>query len=274
MLHRDSVGHEEKITATRLMLMNAGRAFQHEEKMLDPDPVHALQIFMRPRAPGLQPKVQFHDFGEVLSRDAWRLVAAPEGAPLEVRAQAWVEDARLSAGKTLSLPALPVHGAVRLLYVVAAPFVSADWRSLTVRAPTFRKVEESRRRRRTPISFCSRRIRLHRSTRVACSAEMRWPGDLTGPCDTSRRTAKPAPRSDPDMPFAPRELPAVAASARCALLLRIRTSGAAVVGARHDGASGRVVPEVSAGDPVVRAVPRRRRVSRPDRSRPSGLTPG
>jgi redox-sensitive bicupin YhaK (pirin superfamily) len=119
MLHRDSIGNEESITGTRLMMMNAGHTFQHEEEMLGPEPVEALQIFLRPCAPDLAPKVQFHDFGEVLSRDAWRLIAAPEGAPLEVRAQAWVQDARLSAGASLSLPALQAKGAIRLVYVFA-----------------------------------------------------------------------------------------------------------------------------------------------------------
>jgi len=119
MLHRDSVQNEEKVTETRLMMMNAGHTFQHEEEILGPDATEALQIFLRPRATELEPKVQFHDFGEAFSRDVWRLLAAPEGAPLEVRAQAWVQDVRLSAGASLPLPALQAAGAVRLLYVFA-----------------------------------------------------------------------------------------------------------------------------------------------------------
>jgi hypothetical protein len=97
--------------------MNAGHTFQHEEEILGPDATEALQIFLRPRATELEPKVQFYDFGEAFSRDAWRLLAAPEEAPLEVRAQAWVQDVRLSAGASLPLPALQAAGAVRLLYV-------------------------------------------------------------------------------------------------------------------------------------------------------------
>ncbi|QOZ10331.1 pirin family protein [Bradyrhizobium sp. CCBAU 51765] len=119
MLHRDSMRNEQSITKTRLMMMNAGHTFQHEEEMLGPGATEALQIFLRPRAPDLTPKVQFHDFGEALSRDAWRLLAAPEGAPLEVRAQAWVQDARLSTGTNLALPALQASGAIRLVYVFA-----------------------------------------------------------------------------------------------------------------------------------------------------------
>ncbi|MBE7196865.1 MAG: pirin family protein [Parafilimonas terrae] len=117
MLHRDTVGNEEEITATRLMMMGAGHTFQHEERMLNPNPVEALQIFLRPRAADLEPRVQFHEFGEAVSRGAWRLLAAPEGAPLEVRAQAWVSDAQVPAGSGLPVPPLPTHDAIRLLHV-------------------------------------------------------------------------------------------------------------------------------------------------------------
>ncbi|KQP42607.1 pimeloyl-CoA dehydrogenase [Methylobacterium sp. Leaf104] len=117
MLHRDTVGNTEEITATRLMMMGAGHTFQHEERMLDSGSVEALQIFLRPSVSDLEPKVQFHEFGEAVSRGAWRLLAAPEGAPLEVRAQAWVSDAHVPAGSGLPLPPLPTPDAVRLLHV-------------------------------------------------------------------------------------------------------------------------------------------------------------
>ena len=76
--HRDSVGHVEEISPTRLMLMNAGHSFEHEEEVLE-GPLEALQIFLRPRAADLEPLVQFHDFGAALSEGAWRLVAGPRG---------------------------------------------------------------------------------------------------------------------------------------------------------------------------------------------------
>ena len=64
MLHRDTVGHEEALAKNRLMLMNAGHTFQHEEKMSGTEDIEALQIFIRPRAADLEPMVQFHDFPE------------------------------------------------------------------------------------------------------------------------------------------------------------------------------------------------------------------
>jgi redox-sensitive bicupin YhaK (pirin superfamily) len=117
MLHKDTVGNREEIRPARLMMMNAGQTFQHEETILGSEPQEALQIFLRPRAPDLEPKVQFHEFGDAVSLDAWRLLAAPEGAPFEVRAQVWVHDVRLCADRTLAIPAVPASVPIRLLYV-------------------------------------------------------------------------------------------------------------------------------------------------------------
>jgi redox-sensitive bicupin YhaK (pirin superfamily) len=126
MLHRDSVGNEERLSPSRLMMMNAGRQFQHEEEMLGSQPVEALQIFMRPRVASLDARVRFHDFDDALSRGAWRLLAAPQGAPFEVRAQAWIQDAHLAEGESLASPELPADGAVRFLHVFAGEVLIDD----------------------------------------------------------------------------------------------------------------------------------------------------
>ncbi|WP_117195556.1 pirin family protein [Rhizobium terrae] len=105
MLHRDTVGNETKLDKTHFMLMNAGHTFQHEELMLGDDPVKALQIFLRPNAPDLEPMVQFHEFTEEDSVDRWRLIAGLSGAPLKVRSDVRVFDARIAGGVHLRLPA-------------------------------------------------------------------------------------------------------------------------------------------------------------------------
>lgn len=115
MIHSDTVGHQEELTNRRMMMMNAGHTFQHEERMAEP--VSMLQIFLRPQTRDLEPMVQFHDFDTVNSDDGWRMLAGPKGAaPLEVRAAAWVQDTRLAAGSARALPAAPVSGVTRLLY--------------------------------------------------------------------------------------------------------------------------------------------------------------
>jgi len=117
MLHRDTVGNEKKLDKTRFMMMNAGHTFQHEELMLGNSPVRALQIFLRPNAPDLEPMVQFHDFREEDSVDNWRLLAGPRTAPLTVRSDVQVFDARVSKGTRLSLPAAADPRTAFLLYV-------------------------------------------------------------------------------------------------------------------------------------------------------------
>ena len=79
--HDDSTGVQQLITPNRFMLMSAGRGFSHEENMLDgPGPFEMLQIFIRPSAAELEPKVTFHEFDAVDSVNAWRLVAGRPAA--------------------------------------------------------------------------------------------------------------------------------------------------------------------------------------------------
>ncbi|QEE30721.1 pirin family protein [Terriglobus albidus] len=119
--HRDSVGHVEELSNTRLMLMNAGHTFQHEERVpADGGALEALQIFIRPSEKDLEPVVQFHDFAAAFSENDWRLVAGPnEDAPLKFRAQVWVHDIRLTTGHTATLPPFPTGEVSRILYVFA-----------------------------------------------------------------------------------------------------------------------------------------------------------
>lgn len=120
VMHRDTVGHTEEISNRRLMLMNAGHTFQHEEMVLPEGGIlEGLQIFLRPREADLEPMVQFHEFDSAFSANAWRLIVGPSGAPLTVRAEVWVQDAHLSAGLGMDIPSVPREGVRRLLYVFA-----------------------------------------------------------------------------------------------------------------------------------------------------------
>lgn len=125
MLHRDTVGNEKTLDKTHFMMMNAGHTFQHEELMLGNSPVRALQIFLRPNAPDLEPMVQFHEFPEEHSVDSWRLVAGPSAAPLKVRSDVRIYDARVT--ETIGLP-LPTFEAGRnsLLYVYSGKVAIGD----------------------------------------------------------------------------------------------------------------------------------------------------
>lgn len=69
MIHEDSTGHRVPVSANKLMIMNAGASFWHEESVVD-GPVEALQIFVRPREADLPAAVAFYD--------------RPNGVPLRV----------------------------------------------------------------------------------------------------------------------------------------------------------------------------------------------
>jgi redox-sensitive bicupin YhaK (pirin superfamily) len=117
MQHTDSAGRSEVISSGRLMVMNAGRGFHHEEKVLGDDQIEMLQIFVRPEAADAEPNVQFVALDEVERNDQWRLLTGPEGsgAPTFVRQAVYLYDTHLPAGRSIDLPSKP--GFDRWLYV-------------------------------------------------------------------------------------------------------------------------------------------------------------
>ena len=116
MVHQDSAGKRVALSPNRLMMMNAGRSFWHEESAPS-DPIEMLQIFIRPRDADLPGTVQFYDRDDALADGNWHLIAAPEtsDAPLKVRQQVSVYDAHLPAGHEIEIP--HADGMDQLLYV-------------------------------------------------------------------------------------------------------------------------------------------------------------
>ena len=94
MQHTDSAGRSEVISPDRLMVMNAGASFFHEEAVLGDDPIEMLQIFVRPEAADMTPAIQFVDLDKTESIDRWRLLAGPRGsaAPSFVRQAVYLYD--------------------------------------------------------------------------------------------------------------------------------------------------------------------------------------
>lgn len=120
MMHRDSHGHLELLYGEYMMMMNAGKIFYHEETCLDDadEKIEMLQIFFRPEADDLEPKVQFHKFEFYHSLDDWRLIGGPKGsdAPLTIRSQAWFYDIHLKQ-ESIETPPLDREGLVGMIYV-------------------------------------------------------------------------------------------------------------------------------------------------------------
>ena len=104
MVHEDSTGQRVELTPSRLMMMNAGRGFSHEESTPGV-PVEMLQIFIRPQATDLEPSVQFHE-RPAITRGEWTHLGGPlgSGAPLTIRNQVNVYDAHLRTGDRITAP--------------------------------------------------------------------------------------------------------------------------------------------------------------------------
>lgn len=115
MHHKDSAGFEAPIASGKLMMMNAGAGFWHEEKVKE-DEVEMLQIFIRPKETDLLPSIQFHN--KPADNPDWYVMVGPEGsnAPLYVRQNVYILDAHPKAGEELKIPAYA--GLTPFLYVM------------------------------------------------------------------------------------------------------------------------------------------------------------
>ena len=121
--HKDSAGFEAPIARGKLMMMNAGESFWHEEKVTE-DEVEMLQIFVRPSETNLPPKIQFHD--KPINNRNWYVMVGPEGseAPLYVRQNVFILDAHPKAGEELEVPIY--DGFIPFLYVMNGEITIQD----------------------------------------------------------------------------------------------------------------------------------------------------
>lgn len=115
--HTDSSGHVVPLGNKRLMLMNAGSGFSHEETTSSEE-IEGLQIFIRPRKDNLSPNVQFYDRPIDYKNGKWQLLAGPESsdAPLKFRNEVMVYDVHAGAGVDLTAPV--AEGMSPYLYVM------------------------------------------------------------------------------------------------------------------------------------------------------------
>lgn len=147
--HIDSEGHTGTISSEKLMMMNAGANFYHEEKVLAEGGVLAgLQIFIRPETADLPPKVQFYDLPERYSYNKWRKIAGQNDYPLQIRSNTWLMDLRLEKDREITLPEAPENCAF-LFYVFEGEIIINENMKLTNgesalvenESPTFRADE-------------------------------------------------------------------------------------------------------------------------------------
>lgn len=151
--HLDSEGYTDTISNQRLMMMNAGASFYHEEKVLEEGGVlEGLQIFIRPETSDLKPQVQFYQLPEIYSTNHWRKIAGKgDDYPLQIRSNTWLMDLRLEAGESILLPEAPAENCAFLFYVFEGKIeinetaVLTNGESLLIENenPTFHAVETS-----------------------------------------------------------------------------------------------------------------------------------
>jgi quercetin 2,3-dioxygenase len=117
--HLDFEGYTDIITNQRLMAMNAGATFYHEERVLvEGGVLEGLQIFIRSETAGLLPQVQFYQLPEIYSNNLWRKIAGKaDDYPLQIRSNTWVMDLRLEKDIEIVLPETPSENCAFLFYV-------------------------------------------------------------------------------------------------------------------------------------------------------------
>jgi redox-sensitive bicupin YhaK (pirin superfamily) len=117
--HRDSLGTGSLIRPGDLQRMTAGTGVRHSE--FNPsatDPVHLVQIWLRPERAGLKPSYEQKAFPEAERQGRLRLVASPTGADgsLTIRQDASLYLTTLGAGAEVAHPLAPGrHAWVQIL---------------------------------------------------------------------------------------------------------------------------------------------------------------
>ena len=104
--HADRTGAHFPITASQIVVMNAGKGFWHEEQTKsDGETAKLMQIFVRPHTVDLEPSLQLKDL-EAPVPNGWRFLVGPEGsdAPTIIRNDVRLYDIHLAEGAQTTVP--------------------------------------------------------------------------------------------------------------------------------------------------------------------------
>jgi redox-sensitive bicupin YhaK (pirin superfamily) len=113
LLHQDSEGHNGIIYPGLVQRMSAGTGIQHSERNDTEEPVHYVQMWVRPGEYDLTPSYQQQDVTDLLATG--ELVPIASGLPKDAGAtavtinqsRAGLSAARLGPGQSFQLPAAP-----------------------------------------------------------------------------------------------------------------------------------------------------------------------
>lgn len=118
--HKDSMGNGRVIKAGDLQYISAGHGLTHSEFNPSPkNPVHFLQIWLKPRMSGGEPRYAEKSLGKGAKANDLTLLFAgePRDGAIGIRADADVYFGKLDAGKHLSHRSAPGRG--QWLHVIA-----------------------------------------------------------------------------------------------------------------------------------------------------------
>jgi quercetin 2,3-dioxygenase len=103
LAHKDSMGHVETLRAGELQRMSAGTGILHSEfNASRTEPVHFLQIWLRPREPNLKPSYEQMTLTAEQKAGKLFLAASPDGGAMKIHQDARVLIGDVSAGGTLN----------------------------------------------------------------------------------------------------------------------------------------------------------------------------
>lgn len=103
--HKDSMGHGAVLRPGEVQRISAGTGISHSEfNPSKTDPVHLLQIWLRPERNGLQPSYEQKSFSAKERDGRLRLVASPQGqdGSVKINQDAAIYAATLRGGQDLS----------------------------------------------------------------------------------------------------------------------------------------------------------------------------
>ena len=103
--HKDSMGNGSIIRPGEVQLMSAGTGVRHSEFNPSPrEPVHFLQIWLRPQTEGLEPSYAQKNFAVAERQGKLRLVVAPDGrdGSLPIHQDAEIYASMLGEGEKLA----------------------------------------------------------------------------------------------------------------------------------------------------------------------------
>jgi redox-sensitive bicupin YhaK (pirin superfamily) len=127
LAHKDSLGNGEALRPGELQRMTAGRGIRHSEfNASQTEPVHLYQIWLTPRAAGLEPGYEQKAFDAAQRSGKWQLVASPRGeeGSLTIQQDARILLANLAAGQELTYDIPP--GRHAWLQVLRGPVTLND----------------------------------------------------------------------------------------------------------------------------------------------------